>query len=72
MEPKVASPAGGAKAPRVRARAGSRENRSESSSHARSYSKRMVSGLRARLLLASPKRRVRPPRSIYTSKSAVA
>lgn len=41
-------------------------------SHARSYSKRMVSGLRARLLLASPKRRVRPPRSIYTSKSAVA
>ena len=51
MEPKVNSPAGGAKAPRVRARAGSNENRSGSASHAPSYSKRMVSVPRTRLRL---------------------
>jgi hypothetical protein len=43
MEPKVASPAGGAKEPRVNASAGSSEKRSLSSSHAPSYSKRIVS-----------------------------
>lgn len=58
MEPKVASPAGGVNVPRVRARAGSRENRSWSSSHLPSYSKRMVSAPRTRLLRTSPTGRV--------------
>src|SRR3546814_20602021 len=71
MAQKVANPAGGAKAPRVSASAGSSEKRSGSSSHASSYSKRMVSVPRTRLLLASPIGRVRPSRSICTSKSAI-
>src|SRR6185437_3782414 len=72
IEPKIASPAGGAKAPRVKASAGSSEKRSGSSSHVPSYSKRIASVPRARLLLASPIGRVRPSRSICTSKSVIA
>ena len=71
MDPKVASPTGGANAPRVSARAGSSEKRSGSPSHVASYSKRMISPPRVRLLLASPIRLVRPRRSIRTSKSPI-
>src|SRR6185437_55231 len=69
IEPKVADPAGGAKAPRVSIKAGSSEKASGAPSQAPSYSNKMVSAPRARLQWARPTGRVCPPRSICTSKS---
>src|SRR5579885_629877 len=71
MDPKMACPAGGAKPPRVNARAGSIEKRSGSASHAGAYSKTTVSLPRTLLLRARPTGRVRPARSIWTSMSAM-
>lgn len=67
MDPKVDSPAGGAKAPRVSASAGSSEKRPGVRSHASSYSNRIVSIPRTRLLLATLTDRVWPFRSICTA-----
>src|SRR5258708_13043243 len=67
----MACPAGGAKPPRVNARAGSIEKRSGSASHSGAYSKTTVSLPRTLLLRAKPTGRVRPSRSIWTSISAM-
>src|SRR5580704_14175406 len=71
IDPKMACPAGGAKPPRVNARAGSIENRSGSASHSGAYSKTTVSLPRTLLLRARPTGRVRPSMSIWTSMSAM-
>src|SRR6185312_8643514 len=71
MDPKIACPAGGAKPPRVNARAGSIEKRSGSASHSGAYSKTTVSPPRPLLLRARPTGRARPWRSIWTSTSAM-
>src|SRR4051794_30135285 len=71
IDPKMACPAGGAKPPRVNARAGSIEKRSGSASHSGAYSNITISLPRTLLVRARPTGRVRPVRSIWTSISAM-